>query len=158
MGKNLVIVNTEPRLVELPDVLVKLDKRGDKVIRPGYTGQKLLPGENDVGADYWDLIKGNPGVKILLACKTLVNNGEGEAKSILAGLDNLAPDVALRHIGKCENVKVLNEWKSGTESLQLRKHIEERVLELVHGQTGESETTPAADAPVDPVVEAKLEE
>ncbi len=159
--KNLVILNTEPRQYELPNVQPKANKAG-KVTSPGFVAYKLLPGENDVPEDLWDAVKGNPGVKIAIACRTLVNKGEGNAKSILAGLDNLAPDTALRHIGNTENVKLLNEWRGNTENLGLRKAIEERVLELVANADGDATpdagATIESDDAVDAVVEAALED
>lgn len=152
---NLIIENTGPRLVELPNVYPKTDKAG-KVTAPGFHAQKLIPGENDVDAAYWDAVKGNPGVKILLACGDLKNRGEGKARSILADLDKLSPEVALRHIGNCENVTVLQEWKAATQNLSLRKTIEERVLELIHGQTGEAESGAPGDN-VEPVTNVTID-
>lgn len=163
-NKNLVIRNTEPRQYELPNVKPEHTKAG-KLKSAGFVAYRLLPGENDVPEELWNAVKGNPGVKIAIACKTLVNMGEGKAKSILAGLDNLSPDIALRHIGNCENVKLLNEWRGNTENLGLRKAIEERVLELVANADGDA--TPAdtgagatleSEDGVDAVVEAALED
>ncbi len=151
--KNLVIENTEPRLVELPPIAPTV--KNGKVTKAGFSSHKLLPGENNVPEEYWKTLVKNPGVKILLACKTLRNKGEGVATSILAGLDKLAPDVAQRHIGNCENVQVLNDWKRNTESVPLRRAIEERVLELVAGVDGAAPETPSGDA-VEPTVDAKL--
>ena len=153
---NLVIKNHTKTLVELPDVPPKTDKAG-KVTREGYIAYRLLPGESDVPAAYWDLVKGNPGVKIFLAAGKISNAGEGKAQSILAGLDKLGGDAALKHVGKCENMEVLRGWRDGTESIGLRKLIDERMLEVVASQTGE----PAAPAspttePVIPVVPATL--
>jgi hypothetical protein len=143
---NLVIVVTEPRGVELPNVAPKVSKEG-KVTAPGFHAQKLLPGENDVDSAYWNKVKGNPAVKQWLAVKLLKNNGEGKARSIIASLDNLAPDVALRHIGNCENVGLLNDWKAGTKGAGLRKAIEERILEVVASQTGDADVPAPAPAP-----------
>ncbi len=151
---NIVILNKKPRLVELPNVPPKVSKNG-KVEREGFTAYRLLPGENDVPSEYWDLVKGNPGVKILLATEIIKNKGEGKAKTLLAGLDNLSGDVALKHVGNCENIQVLNDWKSGTENLGLRKAIDERVLELIANQTGDA---PSDAENVEPVIPATLDE
>ncbi len=150
IAQNKVIATlTEPRGVELPNVLPTVDKKTGKTTAPGFNALKLLPGENDVPLAYWDKVKGNGAVKQWLATHLLKNNGEGVAKSIIASLDNLAPDVALRHIGKCENVKLLNDWKAGTKGRALRKTISERILEVVASQTGDapSDTVPAPEAP-----------
>jgi hypothetical protein len=159
MNTNLVIRNNEPRLVELPEVAPKIGKTG-KVTAPGYMPAKLLPGENDLESDNWDAVKGNPAIKIWLATRTIENMGPGKARSILAGLDKLAPGVAARHIGNCENVVVLNEWKGSTENLDLLRSIDERILELVHSQDGAAvaPTSNPNEAVVDPVVEAALED
>lgn len=151
---NLVIRVTEPRLVELPNVQPKLDTDGN-VLEDGYVGYRLKPGENDVPSAYWDRITHHKGVKILLACKTLVNEGPGKAKSLVNNLDELAPDTALKHIGNCENVAVLNDWKAGTQTLGYKQAIDERIGELVAGQTGEAAGASHTDT-VDPVVEAEL--
>ena len=151
---NLVIRNTEPRLVELPSVQPKVDGKG-KVLEDGYTGYRLAPGENDVPSGYWERITHHKGVKMLLACKTLVNEGEGKARSLVNNLDELSPDTALKHVGNCENVAVLNDWKAGTQTLGYRQAIDERIAELIAGQTGAAVSAPASDA-VDPVVEAEL--
>lgn len=154
---NLVIANLEPRLVELPDVTPKVID--GKVAEVGYMAARLLPGENDVPEAYWDRVVKNPCVKILLAAGTIKNRGAGKAKALLAaGLDNLPGDLARRHVGNCESVKVLNDWLSNTESLPLRKLIEERKLELVHSQDGSVERSPALPGAVEvePVVEPTL--
>lgn len=144
---NLIIEVTEPRAVELPSVPPTVSKAGN-VTAPGFHPQQLLPGENDVDSAYWDKVKGNTAVKQWLAVRLLKNRGEGKATSIIASLDNLAPDTALRHIGKCENVKLLNEWKASTKGRALRKAISERILEVVASQTGDApDTTGAPDAP-----------
>lgn len=154
---NIVIKNHAKTLVELPDVPVKIDKNG-KVLREGFIAYRLLPGENDVPSEYWDLIKGNPGVKIFLAANKIENMGEGTARSILAGLDKLAPDAAIRHVGACENLDVLKDWRKNTDNIGMRKLIEERMLELVHGQTGEpAAPAPVPTEPVVPVIEATIE-
>ena len=126
---NLVIENTEPRLVELPDV----EPKGDNA---GYTAYKLSPGENDVPSEYWDAIVSNPGVKICLAVGTIKNNGEGKATSILADLSKIPQQAALRHIGRCDKVALLTQWARGTEGRGLLKAIEERKLELIASQDG----------------------
>lgn len=144
---NLVIEVTEPRAVELPNMRPVTDKKTGKVKAPGFRAMQLLPGENDVPSEYWDKIKSNPAVKQWLAVKLLKNLGEGIAKSIIASLDNLAPDVAMRHIGKCENVAILNEWKAGAKGRALRKAISERILEVVASQTGDAPGDEPALAP-----------
>ena len=134
---NLVIVVTKPQGVELPSVEAK--QKGQRV-EPGYHPQKLIPGENDVDSDYWDKIKGNPAVKMWLACKILVNQGEGKAKPLIASLDTMSPDVALRHIGNCESVEILNDWKAKTSNPALSKAIVVRIQELVAKQDGAAES------------------
>lgn len=154
---NLVIKNHAKTLIELPDVPVKTDKNG-KVTREGYIAYRLLPGENDVPGAYWDIVKSNPGVKIFLAAGKIENTGEGKARSILAGLDKLAPDTAIRHVGACENLAVLKDWRSNTESIGMRKLIDERMLEIVHSQTGApAESAPVPTEPIVPVIEATIE-
>jgi len=153
---NLVIRNTEPRLVELPAIPPVVTKAG-KVTREGFVAFRLKPGENDVPSEYWELVVKHKAVKIWLACKTLVNEGEGTAKSLVNNLDALGPEAALKHIGNCENVSVLNDWKAGTQTLGYKRAIDERIAELIAGQTGEVANAPAPSADsVDAVVEAEL--
>ena len=135
--QNLVIKVTEPRLVELPE-LAPLVEDG-QLARDGYNAQKLSPGENNVDGTYWESVKGNPGIKILLAAKVLVNKGEGQAKSILKEIDNLPPGTAQRHIANCENLQVLESWKESSNNAGLKGLIDERKLELIHSQTGDPE-------------------
>jgi hypothetical protein len=154
---NLVIRNTEPRLVELPSVEPIVDDEGN-VTRDGYIPYRLVPGENDVPKAYWDIVKSNPAVKLYLATGTLVNAGEGKAASLVNNLDSLPPNVALKHIGNCENIAVLNDWKAGTTQLGYKKAIEERIAEIVAGQTGDAvPSAPSADA-VDPFTDAEIED
>ncbi len=142
---NLVIRNTQPRLVQLPPV------------QPGYSSYRLSPGENDVPSEYWAVVTKNRAVKGFLAAKILENLGEGKAQALINNLDKLHPSDALKHISKCENVKLLNDWKKGTESIGLRTAFEERIGELIASQTGTtvSPETSSADK-VEAVVEAEL--
>lgn len=133
---NLVIEVKGAQAVELPSVAPKA--KGGKLVEPGFHPQMLIPGENDVDSTYWDKIKGNSAVKQYLACNILKNKGEGKAKPLIDSLDSLNTDVALRHIGRCDNVNVLNGWKSTTKNATYKKEIETRILALVAAQTGDA--------------------
>lgn len=137
---NLVILVKGAQGIELPSVEPK--GKAGKITEPGFHPQKLVPGENDVDSAYWDKVKSNPAVKMWLACELLVNKGEGKAKPLIESLDKLSPEVALRHIGRCETISVLNSWKESTDNPAYRKAIGERVQELVASQTGEAEGVP----------------
>lgn len=136
---NLVILVKGAQGVELPSVAPK--EKGGKLVKPGFHPQKLAPGENDVDSDYWNEVKGNPAVKQWLACKILTNQGEGKARPMIESLDSLNTDVALRHIARCENIQVLNDWKSTTKNASYKKEIETRIMALVAAQTGDVPST-----------------
>lgn len=133
---NLVIRVKGAQAVELPSVQPKA--KNGKLTEPGFHPQMLAPGENDVDSVYWDKVKGNGAVKQYLACGILTNQGEGKAKLLIDSLDSLTTDVALRHIGRCDNVNVLNGWKATTKNASYKKEIETRILALVAAQTGDA--------------------
>ena len=138
---NIVIENTRPTLITLPDVPAKKDKN-NKLIREGYVGARLMPGENDVPASYWEVVKKNSGVLIWTGARHLVNKGKGKASKILESLDGLAPEMAKRQIGKCVLTEVLTGWAQNTENRALQKLIHERKLEII---------ATSADTPMDQV-------
>lgn len=155
---NLVIVNTEPRLHELPNVHAKFDPDTRVVTQEGHQAFRLLPGENNVPSEYWAIVKSNPGVRIALATGSIRNTGEGTASVTLASLDKISASAAMTHIGNCENVQVLSDWKANTQNIALRKAIEERVLELIASADGSAPAPQVDGDNVDPVIEAALED
>lgn len=132
---NLVIKNTEPRLVVLPGLPVEQNKAG-KVTAPGWSEHRLLPGENDVDSGYWERVTKKGAVKIFLAAGLLKNEGEGKAQVMVLSLDKLKGQDAMMHISKCTSVQVLNEWKAATENPVIRSAIQDRIQELIVGATG----------------------
>ena len=119
---NIVIDNTEARLIELPCVAPKvatgkevtqeavLDTNGAMIsptvymepgtlIEEGYDLQQLKPGQNDVDSAYWDRIRTNKGVKILIASGYLVDMGEGSAVTLVSDLDTVDVGTA-KQIGR----------------------------------------------------------
>ncbi|MDP6424352.1 MAG: hypothetical protein QGG14_06385 [Planctomycetota bacterium] len=152
-----MIVNNQPRLVELPPVLPVLDDDGE-VVEEGFTAYRLAPGENEVPEACWAKVVKNKAVKIWLAAGVIANTGEGTAKQLVNNLDAISQADALRHIANAENTALLNDWKRGTESLGLRTAIDERLAELVASQTGDAKTAvPNSPDGVEPVIEATLE-
>jgi hypothetical protein len=142
---NLVIVNTRPTLVELPDVKTQIDDDDGNLLAEGWNPQRLLPGENNVSADYWDAVKGNPGVKVLLAAGYLRNQGQGVARAILDTLDSLPMDEAKKQIGKCIDMALLTKWGDTTKRDPLKRLITERKQELVANADG----SPVRDSDAD---------
>lgn len=156
---NIIINNTEPRLIELPSVAPKvatgkeivkdavLDSKGVMVqptqymepgtlLSDGYDLKQLLPGENDVDSDYWAIVCKNKGVKIMLAAGYLENHGEGKAASLVADIDKVDVGTAKKMILECANIGVLTRWAEGTDNRGLRKLIGERKDELIDQADG----------------------
>lgn len=130
---NIVIENTRPTQITLPPHIQRKGQQKGKVL---HDAQPLLPGENNVDADYWNFCKERKGVKPLIALKYLVNLGEGEAKELGASIDNLPDDQALAQIEKCDDIQILNDWKVNSQKPGIRRAIEERVQELVANADG----------------------
>lgn len=156
---NIVILNTEARLIELPTIaprvatgkeVVKdavLDANGVMVtateymepgalIETGYDLRKLSPGQNDVDSDYWARVCKNPGVKILLAAGWLVNKGEGAAEQLVPDIDSMDLVGAKQMILDSDQMSALTAWAASTENLGLKKLIGERKAELVGSADG----------------------
>lgn len=156
---NIVIKNTEPRLVQLPPVAPKvatgkeilkdavMDAKGVMVTPPqymdpgtliaeGYDLQQLTPGENDVDYGYWKHMCMHRGVKRLIAVGTLVNMGEGKAASLVADLDKVDMATAKRMITECTNIGMLTKWAEATEKRGLHTLITERKGELIANADG----------------------
>lgn len=132
---SLVIENNRPTLIQLPGIpAVVVD--GD-VERPEMPSMKLMPGQNTVMREYWDLVKGNSGVKIWLAAGYLMNLGEGEAREILATLDVLEPHIARKAIEGTKNMELLDQWADVTTKSSLSKAIAVRKSALIEEADGE---------------------
>ena len=157
---NIVINNTEPRLIELPSVAPRvatgkeiekeavLDAKGVMVtpthftqpgtlLKPGYDLQQLSPGENDVDAGYWAVISQMKPVKMLIAVGYLENLGEGTATTLVADLDKVDVSTAKLMISECPNIAVLTQWADGTDNRGLLKLIGERKAELIDKADGQ---------------------
>ncbi len=156
---NIVILNTEARLIELPAVATKvatgkevvkdavLDAEGVMVtptkymkigtlIAEGHEPQQLSPGQNDVDDAYWEVIRHNKGVKILLAVGYLVNKGEGKAETLVADIETVDVSTAKRMITECSNIGVLTKWADSTDNRGLLVLIKERKAELISKADG----------------------
>ncbi len=128
---NLVIVNNEARLLELPAVAPTVDDGGN-VTDAGFPAQKLGPGENDVDATYWGLVKGNKAVDMWLKCRILSSKGKGKAVPLLKqGLDRLNPQAISHHIAACSDISTLNEWKELSDRPDVKQQIDARIGEIM---------------------------
>lgn len=122
-AKNLVIENTEARLVTLPAV-VSTDPRVAK-------GMELAPGENDVPAWYWEKCLKVQAVKIWEASGVLKNKGEGKAKPLMLGLDSLDRQDAFIKVAKCNEVRILKDWMEKSEKSEYKDMCKDRINELI---------------------------
>ena len=106
------------------------------LLADGYDQKQLIPGQNDVDSDYWELVCKNKGVRIWLACGYLVNRGEGSAVRLVSDIDSVDTATAKLMIVECRTMSALTAWGEGTESLGLKKLIAERKSELVSQADG----------------------
>jgi hypothetical protein len=93
-------------------------------------GLRLLPGENDVPAEEWERVRKNKTVKMYLDQDILIDKGKGKAKKLTDGLDALEKHEALKQIAKCEAPKILENWYSKTEKINLRNKIQEKLAAI----------------------------
>lgn len=114
---NLVIVNHQPTMIELPTI--------------NGSAKQLLPGENDVPKTLWEQAKKNPAVKMWIACKYLEDKGPGRAKTLVKGLDALSDEKAKDQIDRCSDIELLQQWKSSSNKVQVRKAIDARIEDLI---------------------------
>ena len=134
MSKNLIIENTEARLIELPRALI-----GDKDPDYGYE-TRLPPGENNVPGAVWaKLLKTSQTIRSYVHLGYLVDKGEGEAKPLTDGLRNVNVTEAKKQIAKCDNVKILKTWGDKDERKTVKAAISSKIASLIQAVPGEVE-------------------
>ncbi len=124
MSKNLVIKNTEARLIELPKVEFK-----DEVDRD--YNPRLIPGENNVPEAVWVECLKSETIKMYVAMEYLKCKGQGKAKSLAVGLVNLNVSEAKKQIAKCDVIKVLQEWSGKDERKTVQNAIKSKIKSLI---------------------------
>ncbi len=155
---NLIIVNTQRCLIELPPIpAVVTDgtemskepvfdnqgtlaakaeyRKAGEVLQEGCDCLKLKPGQNNVDKDYWERVCKSRAIKIWLAAGHLVNKGEGQATMLIVDINKLDIANAKERILECTNIGVLTGW-ADTAKPALKTLINARVDELIEAADG----------------------
>ena len=123
VDQQIIIENATARGIELP----KGDYDGD-----GRLDRKtLIPGENNISSSAWEKCKKNPAVKLYIAAGHLKNRGPGKAKSLAVGLDALTLAQAKDQIARCDEVKILKDWRGKTDKPRYKDLCEKRIKEII---------------------------
>ena len=120
---NLVIENTTARLLMGPAV-------------GGAQPVRLLPGQNNVASDVWADLSKNRTVKQWLALGDVKSNGAGQAAKLDEGLGVLTDAEAAQRIARCDDVKILGDWMSKADRVELRQMCEAQIQRVIASQGG----------------------
>jgi len=129
--KTIVINVTRPSALRLPN---RKDFR-EPHLRGGV---RLLPGENDVNADYWDSVKTNGTVKKWLAVGLIENKGKGKAQPITESLASVKVENFGKYLKAEASVPTLMKYRDHDELVTAKKAIADRIKEIVDSQDGEA--------------------
>jgi hypothetical protein len=122
-SRKIVIENKTSRGIELP----RGDYDGD-----GRIERKVLyPGENNINEQAWKKAKINPAIKIYVSCRYLIDRGPGEAKSLIQGLDALDLSDARDRVARCDEIKILKDWKTRAKKPKYKALCEARIKEIL---------------------------
>lgn len=103
-------------------------------IRPGAVflpnRQMLLPGENGVKEEDWEMFKTNPGVKQLLDNGFLIDKGKGKPQPILDQIDKLSVEKALKYVAHTKDPNLVRRWKMKEKRSTVKKAIDKRMEQL----------------------------
>ncbi len=128
---NLVIEVIRSSGIQLPPVkgLEKPEERD---------GLMLLPGQNDVSKEYWDVALKNPGVKVGLRAGHLKNLGPGQAVPLVTDWNALPLRRAEEILNQIDDLETIQKIKSEAKKKQLISLCEARADKILEDQEMEN--------------------
>lgn len=103
-------------------------------------GVVLLPGENNVSRELWDLNLKNAMVQKFIEVGHIVEKGEGIAKPIADQLGTVTPGKARLWISACNDVEQLMRWRAQDTRPDVREYIDGRIETVRNGSQVQAAT------------------